>query len=80
MNYHDQGYEQQELLEIIARALELLDFEHREAFVLRQYHGMPYKDISELTGENISTIKNRVWRAKEKIKEILEPILEDLSK
>ena len=35
----DTGYEQKELLELIARALELLDFEYREAFILRQYQG-----------------------------------------
>lgn len=77
---NDTGYEQQELLDLIAYALELLDFEYREAFIFRLYHGMPYKEISEFTGDSIATIKNRVWRAKEKIKEILTPYLEDLSK
>jgi RNA polymerase sigma factor (sigma-70 family) len=71
--------ENKELLHLIATALELLDFEFREAFVLRQYQGFSYKEISDITGVNISTVKNRVWRAKDKIKNILTPYLEDMS-
>lgn len=77
---NDQGYEQRELLQLIAKALECLDVDHREAFILRQYHGLSHKEISNIIGENISVVKNRIWRAKEKIREILEPYLEDLSK
>ena len=72
-------YEKKELLELIARALELLDFEYREAFVLRQYQGLSYKEIAKLCGLSIPTIKNRVWRAKEQIKEILSPYLTEMS-
>lgn len=82
-NFHfttnDNGYEQKEMLEIIGTALECLDFEYKEAFVLRLYHGLSYQEISDITGESLSTIKNRVWRAKLKIKNILSPYLQDLS-
>ena len=77
---NDTGYEQKEMLELIGRSLETLDFDYREAFILRQYHGMSYKEISMITGDSISAVKNRVWRAKEKIKDILQPYLEDISK
>jgi RNA polymerase sigma-70 factor (ECF subfamily) len=77
---NDESYEHKELMQLIATALELLDFEYREAFVLRQYHGMSYKEISDIVGDTVSTVKNRVWRAKEKLKDILSPYLEDLSK
>jgi RNA polymerase sigma-70 factor (ECF subfamily) len=76
---HDTGYEEKEMLDLIARALETLDFDYREAFILRQYHGLSYKEISKITGDTLSTIKNRVWRAKEKIKKILSPYMEDMS-
>ena len=75
----DDGFEQQEMLELIAAALELLDFEHREAFVLRNYQGLSYKEIAKITHSSLSAIKNRVWRAKEKIREALVPYLEDMS-
>lgn len=80
LTVNDTGYEQKEMLDILARALDCLDFEFREAFVLRQYHGLAYSEIAEITGDPISTVRNRVWRAKEKIKHILSPYLEDLSK
>lgn len=77
---NDKGYDQKELLQLIARALDLLDFEYREAFILRQYHGLSYDEITHITGESMAAVKNRAWRAKERIKEILAPYLEDLSK
>jgi len=77
---HDRGYEQKELLDLIAAALECLSFDYREAFVLRQYHGLSYREIANLTSESQAAIKNRVWRAKEKIKNILSPYLEDITK
>jgi RNA polymerase sigma-70 factor (ECF subfamily) len=76
---HDRGYDEKELLQLISRALELLDFDYREAFILRLYHGLSYNDISKITGESIAAVRNRAWRAKEKIKDILAPYLEDLS-
>ncbi|MBI5325662.1 MAG: RNA polymerase sigma factor [Ignavibacteriae bacterium] len=72
-------YEKKELLELISMALELLEFEYREAFVLRQYQGLSYKEIAKLSGDSISAIKNRVWRAKEQIREILSPYLKEMS-
>lgn len=76
---NDQGYDEKELLQLIASAMELLEFEQREAFILRIYHGLSYPEISKITGESLTTVKNRAWRAKEKIKNILAPYLEDLS-
>ena len=77
---YDKGYDNKELLQLISRALVLLDFEYREVFILRQYHGMSYTEIAKIIGESESTARNRAWRAKEKIKEILSPYLADLSK
>jgi RNA polymerase sigma-70 factor (ECF subfamily) len=76
---NDTEYEKKELLKLISMAIELLDFEYREAFILRQYQGLSYKEIADITETSISAIKNRVWRAKEMIKEILSPYLEDMS-
>jgi RNA polymerase sigma-70 factor (ECF subfamily) len=74
----DKGYEEKELLDLIAGALETLDMHLREAFVMRMYHGMSYQEISDVTGETLSKIKSRVWRSKLKIKEILSPYLTDI--
>lgn len=72
------NYEDKELLDLISNALELLDFEYREVFILRQYQGLPYQEIADIIGLKVSTAKNRCWRAKEKIKEILQPYMKDI--
>ncbi|MBX3043787.1 MAG: RNA polymerase sigma factor [Candidatus Kapabacteria bacterium] len=75
----EQSYEQKELLGLINRTIELLDEEHREAFVLREYSGLEYSEIAELCKTSVSNAKSRVFRAKQKIKKILEPYLKELS-
>jgi len=76
----DVGYEQKELLELIAQALELIALDHKEVFILRLYHGLNYKEISQITGETETSLKSKFWRAKEKIKKVLDPYLKELSK
>lgn len=74
----DTNHERTELLELITMALELLEFEYREAFVLREYNGLSYAQIAEVVNTTVPTIKTRVFRAKQKIKAILTPYLKDL--
>jgi RNA polymerase sigma-70 factor (ECF subfamily) len=73
-----QNYEQKELLDLIARSLELLSFEYREIFILREYDGLSYEEIAEVTGTTVTNAKTRAFRAKQKVKEILQPYLKDL--
>jgi RNA polymerase sigma-70 factor (ECF subfamily) len=77
---HNNLYEQKELMQVLATALELLDIDYREAFILRQYQGLDYEEIAKLTDSTIPAVKNKVWRAKEKLKDILAPYLNDLYK
>jgi len=69
-----------ELLSLIKRALDLLSPEYREAFILREYEGLSYAEIAEMIGESLSNVKIRIYRAKQKIREILAPYLADISK
>ncbi|MBI3257902.1 MAG: RNA polymerase sigma factor [Ignavibacteriae bacterium] len=80
LTYNPLNYEQEELLGLVQTALEYLDYEYREVFVMRQYHDLSYEEIAEITGDTIPALKNRVWRAKEKIKHILSPYIADISK
>jgi len=66
-----------EQMELIQSALNKLPIEYRDAFILRQYQGYSYQEISDITGDTSATVKNRVWRAKEKIKALLAPFLKD---
>lgn len=68
-----------ELLDLINRSLEVLDEQHREAFVMKEYGGLPYNEIAEILNITVVNAKSRVFRAKQKIKNILEPYMKDLS-
>ncbi len=73
--------EQNELLQLVTLSLELLEIEFREAFVLKYYQGYSYEEMSQLTGDTIPALKNRVWRAKEQIRRALKPyIIEEQNK
>jgi len=67
--------EQDELLHLINLSLELLEFDYRQAFVLKYYQGCSYDEMALITGETISALKNKVWRAKEQIKKTLRPYI-----
>ncbi|MDP4199544.1 MAG: RNA polymerase sigma factor [Bacteroidota bacterium] len=76
----DERLERDDLLHILNLALELLEFEYREAFVLKFYQGYSYEEMSTLTGESIDALRNRVWRAKEQVRHVLRPYIHDLVK
>ncbi len=80
LHSNDEGIESKELMELITRTLEFLDFQHREVFVMRMIQGFSYDEIAEITNTKMTVVKNQVYRAKEKIKEILQPIVKDLEK
>ena len=72
----DNNFEEKELTKLINSALELLPNEHKEAFLLQNTNGMSYQEISNVTEVPISTVRNRIVRAKSKLREILSPILD----
>ncbi len=74
----DVPYEQKELLQLIQTSLELLPEDYREAFVLREYNGLSYNEISDIIGESLDVVKVRIFRAKKKLRDILAPYLADL--
>jgi RNA polymerase sigma-70 factor (ECF subfamily) len=71
------SHENIELAKLVKTALELLPQHHREAFVLREYDGLSYQEIADLTGHTLATVKIHIFRAKEKLRKILAPYLEE---
>jgi len=71
--------ERSEMLKLISMAIELLPHDMKEAFVLREYQGLSYNEITVLLNIKVETAKVRVFRARQKIKEILEPYLNDIN-
>lgn len=50
---------------LLERALAGLPEEQREVFVLREYSGVPFKEIAEVTGVSENTVKSRMRYALE---------------
>lgn len=78
--FYQDNYDSKELLDLITRALDLLDEDYREVFILKEYAGMSYNEIAEILNITPVNAKTKAFRAKQKIKEILTPYLKDLSK
>ena len=76
----DNREEQDELLNLVKMAIELLPDEYKEIFIMREYNGLKYNDIAEITGISINTVKIKIFRARERIRQILQPYLSELSK
>ena len=68
----DDAAREAELQREVEAALERLDPDQREAFVLKHVDGRPYDEISALLGVSVSALKMRVHRAREGLQTILE--------
>ncbi len=55
----------------IARALEQLADDQREAFLLKHVEDLSYDEMHELTGASVSALKMRVLRAREELRKLL---------
>lgn len=60
-------------LETIQRALDRIPPDQREAFVLKHVEELEYDEMAALTGASVSALKMRVKRARERLKQLLEP-------
>lgn len=69
--------ERDEMLGLIEMAVELLPIDMREAFVLREYDGLSYNDIAQVLNVRLETAKVRVFRARQRLRDVLEPYMND---
>ena len=58
----------------IQRALDVLDPEQREAFVLKHVEQLSYEEMAEITDLGVSALKMRVKRACERLRVLLEDV------
>ena len=61
----------------VASALAKLPPDYREAIVLYEYDGYAYKEIAEITGASIATVKIRIYRARKMLRTLLFPVVHD---
>ncbi len=63
--------EREELIRKVREGLRKLKNHHREVIILRYMEGLSYEEMAAVLGENVGTIKSRLNRAKEKLREKL---------
>lgn len=76
----DLSLEDNEMVHLVQLAIKKLPEEYKEPLVLKEYEGFSYQEISEITGESVSNIKVRIFRAKQKLKEIMNSAELDIIK
>jgi len=69
-----------ELINLVKTAIDLLPEDLKDMFILREYDGLSYTEIVEVTGNPMTTVKIRLYRAKQRIREILSPYFNDDAK
>jgi RNA polymerase sigma-70 factor, ECF subfamily len=70
----DRGAESALLRPKLEAALASLPEEQREVFVLREYAGVPFQEIGEITGVPLGTVKSRMRYALEGLRRKLEEL------
>ena len=60
-------FELKEISEIVKKELDEMAFEQREVFVLKEYAGMSYKEISQLMGIDENLVKSRLYNTRQRL-------------
>lgn len=60
-----------EIRDLIAKALNQLSAQFRQVFILREIHGLSYKQIADIEKISINTVKTRLFRAKKYLKKLI---------
>ena len=67
----EQESERKERRSEIESVVQLLQASYRELIVLRHSHDLSYDEIAEVTGLPLGTVKNRLFRARETMRDLL---------
>lgn len=79
LNYliaEDQNSKAIEKNDILNRALFSLSNDYREMVLLRDYEGFSYQEIAAVTHASVSAVKSKLFKARQKLREILLPMLQ----
>ncbi|MBQ4157163.1 MAG: sigma-70 family RNA polymerase sigma factor [Clostridia bacterium] len=70
-NSTERHVDNQELKRNLSKAIQTLPEEMRAAVVLRDVQGFSYDEIASMLSTNVGTVKSRISRGREKLREIL---------
>lgn len=74
----ENSFENSELVGLIKKAVDLLDPEMREVFILKEFEGFSHKEISEICEISEVNSRSRLFKAFRKINQILKPYITEL--
>lgn len=63
----DEEFELQEMKEMIMKELDKLPVEQRDVFLLKEYGGLSYKEISDIMKIDEELIKSRLYKTRQKL-------------
>lgn len=72
----EEEVQQGELHDEVQKALVKLPPEYREAVVLRDLQGRSYEEIADILGVPAGTVRSRIHRGREQLRQLLEPYVE----
>jgi RNA polymerase sigma-70 factor (ECF subfamily) len=61
---------------MVREALEKIPTNFREVLILREFEGMSYKEIAEITGMPVGTVMSSLSRARERLRQVLTGLAE----
>jgi RNA polymerase sigma-70 factor (ECF subfamily) len=70
----DRIFQQREIADTVWNAVDALPFEQRAVIVLREIDGLSYEEIAASLGLAVGTVKSRLARARETLRERLRSV------
>lgn len=70
----EEEYVRYEKQQMVKKAVDSLPAKYKELIILFHNRGLSYSEIMEVTGESLTIVKNRLYRARQMLKDILEKL------
>ncbi|SHI39760.1 RNA polymerase sigma factor [Lutispora thermophila] len=68
----EEEYVRHEKQQMVKKAVDSLPPKYKELIVLFHNRGLSYSEIMEVTGESLTIVKNRLYRARQMLKDLLK--------
>lgn len=69
----------EELMDTINRTIKSLPEDLRAALTLREYDGLSYEEIAEVMDCPVGTVRSRIFRARDTVEKVIQPLIGGLS-
>jgi RNA polymerase sigma-70 factor (ECF subfamily) len=67
----EKEFEKKQTRQLVQQAISMLDSDHRDVIIMRDINGLSYDEISRVLQVSSGTVKSRISRAREKMKNFL---------